>query len=208
MGQDVLNRVFEPFFTTKEVGKGTGMGLSMVHGIMHMFGGHIIVKSKLDTGTRFRLLFPVKELKQQVGVDKSSSVSVHRNIEAEGNILIVDDEELIAIFMNELLEMQGFNTTYKTSSEDALEIFKSNPEAFDLVITDQTMPGITGVELAKEMLKLKPDLIIILSTGFSEYIDEDKAKQFGIHNFMLKPVKASVLIEEVSKLLEIKKKNS
>ncbi len=199
---DALERIFEPFFTTKDVGKGTGMGLSMVHGIMHEHGGHILVDSVAGRGTSFHLLFPIisasnnsdhTELKDSIAIDNPDNSTVK-------HILVVDDDEMVAEFEKELLTKRGYQVTIKHNSQEALELFSNNSKQFDLVLTDQTMPGMTGVEMSQKILALAPKTPIILCTGFSEYVDEKSAKKMGIHAFLNKPIDIQKLLDAINKI--------
>lgn len=199
----VIERIFDPFFSTKETAKGTGMGLSMVHGIVHEHGGHILVETATGNGSTFRLLFPaVSEYPHAVELEVSEGSGYLQGAN-EGHLLIVDDDESVAMFVTELLSLDGYQVTMMTNSTEALSLFRQNPKSFDLVITDQTMPGITGDELAKSMLLLRPDIPIILCTGYSEKIDEEKARALGTQKFMQKPLKPKILLESVSELLRV-----
>ncbi|NOX08805.1 MAG: GAF domain-containing protein [Gammaproteobacteria bacterium] len=201
ISQEVLSRIFEPFFTTKEVGKGTGMGLSMLHGIVHQHKGHILVDTKADSGTTFRLLFPVTEnilLHQEhsiVEINPAKSLNHAR-------ILIVDDEESVAGFMSDLFESRDGDVTVLTNSQSALRLFKQDPSAFDLVITDQTMPGLSGAELARSLLIIRPELPVILCTGYSENMDEEKARALGISGYINKPMNVNTLLSMVIQRLK------
>lgn len=201
MSDDTLSRIFEPFYTTKEVGKGSGMGLSMVHGIVHQHGGHILVDTQIGIGTTFRLLFPVGENDAVHEPEAELSISPITEGLNGARILIVDDEEAIARFMEELFEDRGGKVTVMTDSQAALALFKQEPTAFDLIITDQTMPQLTGVELAQKILAVRPELPIILSTGYSDQVDEVKAKTLGIRGYITKPVEVDTLFNMVQSLI-------
>ena len=200
--EDVLPRIFEPFFSTKEVSKGTGMGLSVVHGIAHEHGGHIRVKSEPGEGSTFRLLFPpvMQEITKPVGASKMT-----RRLVADGKrILIVDDEPAITHFYTELFEGQGFAVKSYNDPVEALIYFQTDSGAVDLVLTDQTMPGMTGAEMAQEMLKQRPNLPVILATGYSDLIDEQDAKKMNIRAFLNKPVVTDRLLALIGELLQVK----
>ncbi len=196
MTQDVVDKIFEPFFTTKPLGEGTGMGLSIVHGIVKNYGGTILVSSEPGKGSTFQaflpmVYYPVREEKKNGGICRGS-----------GNILFVDDEEGIVNLWNTVLERAGYHVSSFTDSKKALETFKRDPFMFDIVITDHTMPELTGFNMAKEILTVRPDVPVILCTGFNEEINREKVLQEGIKRFMLKPVEIAELTETVKVLLE------
>ncbi|MBL4775983.1 MAG: PAS domain S-box protein [Mariprofundus sp.] len=205
MDQTVLQHIFEPFFTTKEVGQGTGMGLSTVLGIMHQQQGHLLVDSKPGVGTVFKLLFRAEQAPQveQELVSSSNGHSLkHLN---ETSILVIDDEPSLAMLMGEILDSFGVNTTIMTDSRKALQLFKANPESFDLVITDQTMPYLKGHDLAVEMLAIQPDLPIILYSGHGGEDERQKAESLGIRACLAKPMNVDQLIEMLCSLLSVGK---
>ena len=197
-----LDRIFDPFFTTKEVGKGTGMGLSMVHGIMHDHGGHVLVDSEPDRGSTFRLLFPLADDRASTVNRKDNGKNEPSNRSLDGHILVVDDEASVGCFLADLLESCSGHVTVETDSCAALEKFKQNPKAYDLVVTDQTMPGLTGAELAQAMLAIRPELPVVLCTGYSDHMDEARAKALGIRGYLKKPLVSDVFLGMVSKLLQ------
>ncbi len=180
----IMDRIFDPFFTTKEAGVGTGLGLSVVHGIVKGHGGVIEVESEPGKGTMFKLLFPAAE---SAGFSAAVEPALPRGHE---RILVVDDEAGLAAAMSDMLESLGYETLCRTSSLEALETFLHQPgdQPFDLVITDMTMPSMTGVGFARELLQLKPELPIIICTGFSEHISPEKIGKLGIKGFLMKPV--------------------
>ncbi|MBW1796685.1 MAG: response regulator, partial [Deltaproteobacteria bacterium] len=175
MDQATMERIFDPFFTTKPVGDGTGMGLATVHGIITSHGGAITVHSELEKGTTFDVYFP--RFESGVALEAEMAEPLPRGNE---RILFVDDEEPLVRMGQQMLERLGYHVTARTSSVEALEAFRAQPDRFDLVITDQTMPNMTGVELAKELMRIRPDIPIILITGFSEIVPPEKAKKMGI----------------------------
>ncbi|MCA9473438.1 MAG: response regulator [Nitrospira sp.] len=179
-----LPRIFDPFFTTKKVGEGTGLGLAVVHGIVANYEGTILVESILGQGTSFTIYLPT----MPITVAPDVAVDIPSRITGQGQILFVDDEEAIALVCKELLEQLGYQVVAKTSGSDALAAFRDDPNYFDVVITDQTMPSMTGEELSEQLLRLRPNLPIILCTGFSHSIDADKAKALGIRGFLIKPL--------------------
>ncbi len=178
----IKDRIFDPYFTTKGVGKGTGMGLSIVHGIVQSYEGKITVESKHGEGAVFHVFLPVTEKKQE---EEKLNGEIQGGTES---ILLIDDEENLARMSRDMLTKLGYNVTVKLSSSEALETFRENPGAFDLVITDQTMPGMTGANLATRILNIRPDIPIILCTGYSTLVSEEKAKAMGIREFALKPL--------------------
>jgi PAS domain S-box-containing protein len=193
------DRVFEPFYTTKAVGQGTGMGLPMVHGIVHEHGGHILLDTSSQGGTTTHLLFPTSnEISRK---PESLNTSDHSS-NNKGHIAIVEDEESLANFLSDLFSNHGYKVTVYTDSRIARKELPSILENIDLILTDHTMPGITGTQLAKEILALKPDLPIILCTGFSFQIDEKTAYAIGIRRFLKKPISSSELLNEVEQLIQ------
>ena len=184
MDQATVNQVFDPYFTTKKKSKGTGLGLSVVHGIVKNFDGHISVYSEQNKGTQFQVYLPAAKIKA-----KPASVQPELPVQkGSERILLVDDENAIIQMEKQMLEKMGYNVTSRTSSIDALETFKSDPYNFDIVITDLIMPNMTGDRLAEELLKIRADIPILLCTGFSQGIDEEKAASIGIKGLLLKPI--------------------
>lgn len=183
-GMDELTRskIFDPYFTTKEVGKGTGMGLSVVLGIVKSSSGAISVDSEVDRGTTFRILFPLTDT--PVDADNETEEIVPGGTET---ILLVDDETSLLKMGKNQLERFGYRVITKTDPLKALEAFKGNPSWFDLVITDMTMPGMTGDRLAEKILEIAPDTPIILCTGYSSKIDRERARKIGIRTYVEKP---------------------
>lgn len=178
-----LERIFDPYFTTKVMGEGSGLGLAVVHGIIQRHKGAIRARSEPGRGTIFEVLLPkIKRVKRQTA---SESKPVPRGTE---RILFVDDEETLAALGEQLLAKLGYKVTARTSSLEAVELFRSEPHGFDLVITDYTLPHMTGVDLAKEMMKIRPDIPIILCTGYSERVNENTTKELGIRAFVMKPL--------------------
>ncbi len=194
-------RIFEPFFTTKAQGKGSGMGLAMVHGIVHRQGGHILLDSKPNAGTRFRLLMPVSA---DAAEETPTLPSAEQKLSAAtANIMVVDDEPTVAGFMRELLELSGYTVSVFTAPEAALKAFQEDPGHFDVVVTDQTMPGLTGDQLAARMMPLKPGLPIILVSGHSAVVDEKTALGLGIRAFLRKPLRHAALLEQIHAALQL-----
>ena len=196
--KDKLERIFEPYFTTKSKDEGTGLGLSVVHGIVTSHGGHIIVYSEIDQGTTFHVYLPAI-VKQQVMDGPLLAEEVKGGTE---RILLVDDDEVIGCIAKEILERLGYQVTMLTSGVEAAEIFGEAPQEIDLVVTDMTMPNMTGAELSQKLLKIRPDIPIILCTGFSELIDKEKATALGIQEYLMKPVGRNDLAKTVRKVLD------
>jgi len=195
-----IEKIFEPYFTTKKTGEGTGMGLAVVHGIVLDHKGDISVESEPGKGATFRILLPPYHGSEAVthsGIDRSRELQ-------KGNekVLLVDDEKIVADIFREMLITLGYKVTTRTSSVEALEAFQNNPYKYDLVITDMTMPNMTGKDLAVEMLSIRPDMPIILATGFSDRIDEERARAIGIKAFVMKPVVFNELAGTIRSVLE------
>jgi len=189
---EVMERIFDPYFTTKKVGQGTGLGLSVVQGIVRKYGGVITVHSELGEGTTFEVFFR--------GADKdfpTRTETVETISAGAERILFVDDERILAELGKELLESLNYNVVAKASSLEALETFRADPYGFDLVITDMTMPGLRGEELAREIMALRPGMPIILCTGYSELIDETQAREMGIYEVIMKPYMVDSLAETI-----------
>ncbi len=194
----ILDRIFDPYFTTKEIGRGTGLGLSVVHGIVTASGGAIRVESKKDLGTTFTVYWPVIE-KEAASTKQSESSPLPRGDE---KILLVDDDAWVAEVCRTMLDRLGYHVTLKTDSEAALEEFRTNSHAYHLVISDMTMPRLTGADLAKFFLEIRPECPFIICTGFSELIDEEKSRALGIKALIMKPIELSVLAETVRAVLD------
>jgi len=196
---ELTDKIFEPYFTTKGPGKGTGMGLSIVHGIVKNYGGEIIVQSKVNQGTSFNVYLPLLEVDSNVHEDAQDLGKFPKGTE---RILIVDDEKVAVDTLKSVLEWLGYKVTGRTSSIEALEAFRHNPKGFDLVITDYTMPNMTGKILVKEMISIRQDIPVILCTGFSEQIDEKKAKAMGVRAFLMKPVVMGQIAKTIREVLD------
>jgi len=201
MEPEVLERIFEPYYTTKEQGKGTGLGLSVIHGIIKNHGGDITVSSQPGKGTQFTVYLPVvDEIDEET--EAVASAGATRGSE---QILLVDDEKQIIDIEQQILERLGYKVTPKTDSEEALEEFAALPERFDLVITDMTMPKMTGDQLARKLMEIKPDIPVILCTGFNETITEEKALSMGIDKFIMKPIVKDELAGTIRSVLDSRK---
>ncbi len=197
ISKENLNRIFDPYFTTKEVGKGSGLGLSVVHGIVQNHNGVVSVDSEVGIGTTFDVFFPVVEEEPATKEDTDTTIPTGNE-----KILFVDDEEAILSMTSEMLERLGYTVTPKSSGMDILETFQAQPESFDLIISDMTMPNITGDKLAERLQQIRPDIPIILCTGFSDRINDEKAKSIGIRALVMKPIVKSVLAKTIRKVLD------
>ena len=198
MSRETMNKIFDPYFTTKEQGKGTGLGLSVVYGIIKEHNGEIAVESELEKGTVFHIWLPIIEEKF-VQENKGGAIDFPTGNES---ILLVDDEKSVARLEAQVLTRLGYNVTFYVSSQDALEAFQNNINGFDLVITDMTMPEMTGDHLAEAILSIRPDMPIIICTGFSERINEERAEQIGAKGFLMKPVTKFDMARMVRKMLD------
>jgi nitrogen-specific signal transduction histidine kinase/ActR/RegA family two-component response regulator len=194
----LIDKIFDPYFTTKELGKGTGLGLSVVHGIVKEHGGDIRVYSEIGKGTAFHVYLPLLEDSRN---RKTATVTRKHPTGCE-SILLVDDEEPIIRLEQMMLERLGYQVTARTSSPDALDAFRANPSKFDLVISDRGMPNMTGDQLARELISIRPEIPIILCTGFSDENDERRARDLGVKGFLKKPVATGELAEMVRKVLD------
>ncbi|MGD8740433.1 MAG: ATP-binding protein [Desulfobacterales bacterium] len=194
----VLGRIFEPYYTTKEQGKGTGLGLSVIHGIVKNHRGDISVTSSPGKGTTFKVYLPITEDAEIANELEPSNGTVKGN----ERILLIDDEEQIVSMEQQMLENLGYEVTARTDSTEALKEFSLQPQNFDLVITDMTMPQMTGDELAQKLLNIKPDIPVILCTGFNEDITEEKALSMGIQKFVMKPVIKNDLATTIRTVLD------
>jgi len=207
ISQEDIDRIFDPYFTTKEVGKGTGMGLAVIHGIVKDHNGVITVKSELEKGTTFSIFFPVVEKEAEVEIESDEELPT-----GDERILFVDDEEVIVKLGRQRLKRLGYKIETAISPIEALKLFRSQPDQFDLVITDMMMPKMTGDKLVKEILNIRSDIPIILCTGFSEKIDEKMARKIGTADYIEKPYDKTDLACKVRKVLnerqEIKLRNS
>jgi len=199
MGMDgsTLERIFEPYFTTKPHGEGTGMGLAVVHGIVKSYRGDIKVFSEKYKGTIFKIYLP--RIRTQVDI-KPDVVS--EPVSGSGKILYVDDEEDLLYVIKLTLVNLGYDVIVKSDSSEALEEFSKNPGNFDLVITDHSMPGMTGDKLAEELMKIRPDIPIILCTGFSDMMDKNNLRKIGIRDIILKPLSKKNLSEAVNRIMK------
>ena len=193
---EIIDKIFDPFFTTKEPGKGTGMGLAVVHGIVKSHGGAIIAQSRAGKGTTFTVYFPALEKNIALPEPKPEVA-----VTGSGHILFVDDEEALVAIGTRMLERLGYSVDGRTSSREALEAFRADSGKYDLVITDYTMPGMHGLALGEALMHIRPDIPVILCTGFGDLLTSEKATAVGIRELIMKPVVRSKLAGVVSKLL-------
>ena len=193
---EVVDRVFDPFFTTKQQGEGTGMGLAMVHGIVKRHDGYLELENKPGEGAVFHVFLPKTSETERPDADIPADL-----VFRQGRILFVDDEKPLTDIGREMLESCGFEVVTRTSSVEALEAFKFRARDFDMLITDQTMPNMTGMELAREVLKIRPDMPIILCTGFSDAVSYDRLRDVGIGDFIMKPILKHDLVASIGRLL-------
>ena len=197
MQPEILNNIFEPYFTTKGIGKGTGMGLAIVHGIVKSYGGFITCESEPEKGSAFHVFLPVIDEKC------TGAMGAEQNIcGGKESLLLIDDEVVLAEMGKAMLEQLGYTVTVHTSSLEALADFQNQPDRFDAVITDQTMPGMTGSDLAQQMLRIRPDLPVILCTGYSSIITEEQVLEMGIKGYAFKPLTKRMLSELLRKVLD------
>ena len=196
--KDIIDRIFDPYFTTKGTGKGTGMGLSVVHGIIKASGGAIRAFSRPGRFTEFQLYLPVVD----TVIDAEPAIFDRPHLQGgHEHILIVDDEEMLVDMMRQVLEQLGYTVSAHTDSTAARKAFLSCPQAYDLLITDMTMPGMTGTDLAKAVKAVRKDLPIILCTGFNEQINEENSQSLGIQALIMKPVGMQQLAETIRSVL-------
>jgi CheY-like chemotaxis protein len=199
MKPEVMTRIFEPFFTTKDIGKGTGMGLSVVHGIVKSHGGVITMESSEGKGSLFTVYLPVCD-------EDCQALACHTDntppVRGKGKILIVDDEEIVLSSLQRVLTMSGYQVVAVSDGIEAFDLFCRKPSEFDIVLTDLTMPGMTGLELTKKLLDIRPDTSVILCTGFNDAIDYNEARSLGIKDLLLKPAGTKELRKTITRILE------
>lgn len=193
----IIDRIFDPYFTTKEVGKGSGMGLAVVQGIVKNHNGSISVNSSAGHGTTFTILFPMTDQEKMIEKDTSE-----KTLMGTESVLLVDDEIPIVKMVKRMLERLGYKVNGVNSSQDALTLFRENPSHFDLVITDMTMPHMTGVMLSEKIMEIRPDIPIIICTGHSAIVDEEKAQKLGLSAFVMKPIDHLEISTVIRKVLD------
>ena len=196
MEEAVLAQIFDPFFTTKPRGEGTGMGLAVVHGIVKNCGGAVEVQSSPGGGSTFNLFFPRVEASEEIQAPEKEPPT------GKGRILFVDDEEALGIIAQTMLERLGYSVTVMKDSVEALEAFEAEPDRFDLLVTDHTMPHMTGLSLTLEARRIRPDLPVVICSGYSDAINEETAADFGIEFFVQKPFDRHLLARAVKAALE------
>ena len=201
MDEETLERVFEPFFTTKPLGRGTGMGMAVLFGIVQEHSGTVTVESTLGTGTTFRVYLPKCDDTREADTGKQHTTMVPGGTE---RIMVVDDEDIMIEMAKDMLSELGYSVTALNDPVRALDTFRNNPNSFDLLVTDQTMPALPGMELAREARRIRPDLPIILCTGYSTLVDEEKALATGIDGFLTKPFRQRVIAYKIRFVLREK----
>jgi two-component system cell cycle sensor histidine kinase/response regulator CckA len=200
--KQVMEKLFEPYFTTKEAGKGTGLGLAVVYGIIKELGGDIKVHSDgVNKGATFGVYLPLMAKNREVAIIDGSPSATQKGTET---ILWVDDEEPIARLVKQMLERLGYKVVKHTSSIEALNTFKNNPDSFDLVLSDLSMPYMTGEQLAEKIFSIRPNTPVIICTGFSEQINVDAARNTGLKGLLMKPVAKSDMAKMIRKVLDEK----
>jgi PAS domain S-box-containing protein len=201
---EIIQRIFEPYFTTKKTGEGSGMGLAVVHGIVKGHGGEITVDSQPGKGTTFNVYLKVTGERK---LPRRNTASIEPIPRGNEKIIFIDDEKDLVEIGARLLVNLGYDVVSATSSLEALEIFRNDPSRFDLVISDQTMPHLTGLQLAGQLKQIRPDLPVILCTGFSENIDELNYKSRGINDFLMKPIARNEMARVVRSVLDRNRRN-
>lgn len=202
IGKHILDKIFDPYFTTKKAGKGTGLGLSVVQGIVKSYGGDIRVSSELGIGTEFNVYLPLIDKDDDVNPAAGNHL---QNTKGNEHILLVDDEETILRMEKKMLERMGYRISTCSNSLEALELFRSSSDAYDLVITDMTMPDLTGEKFAVELKQIRKDIPVILCTGFSSKISVGTVESMGVDGFLMKPVGKKDLLKTIRSLLDGKK---
>jgi CheY-like chemotaxis protein len=196
MSRDTMQKIFDPYFTTKEVGKGTGLGLAVVHGIINRHGGEILVRSEVGRGSVFDIYIPSAERtpqRERPGADDLPKGS--------GRVLVVDDEPAIATMVARMLERLGYSVAATTSPKEALDLFRSQPDRFDLVLTDYTMPQMVGTELANECMRIRADIPVIICSGYSERLNNEQPDKPGVKEIVMKPLNLEQLATVVRSVL-------
>jgi CheY-like chemotaxis protein len=194
-----LNKIFEPYFTTKKKGRGTGLGLSVVHGIVKSHQGHISVESEPGSGSTFSVYLP---LAGKVQAESSDAAAPQELPGGSERILVVDDEAPIVRMIGQLLQKLGYRVTVHTAADEALRIFQEKPGQYDLVITDMTMPEMTGDQVAWAVKSIRPDVPVILCTGFSEAVEDLHLRDLGADHLLMKPLEKQILASAVRMVMD------
>lgn len=211
INKDIIDNIFDPFKSSKAIGKGTGMGLSVVHGILHKHNSHIIVETEAGVGSSFHLLIPpfsgsdvknTEEAGEKHKAIETTDTVVTQSNATSAHILVVDDESSIAQFMRDLLEEFKYKVTTTTSSKKAISLVKNAPSEFDLIITDQTMPELSGTEMIKLILDINPDVPVILCSGYNEQVNKQDAIKLGFSKYLRKPVNNKLLVASIEEVLQ------
>jgi signal transduction histidine kinase len=197
MSKEVMERIFDPYFTTKDQSKGTGLGLAVVHGIVRGHDGHIRVRSDPGKGTTFEILFPLSE-----GEDNAERKGTPKLPHGKERILFVDDEELLVELGKQMLNHLGYTVRSTMNPNEAIEIFREAPSEYDLVITDMSMPGMSGKSLAESLKKIRPDIPVAICTGFSNQVNQENFREMGIQALLMKPLTIENLSETIRKVLD------
>jgi CheY-like chemotaxis protein len=197
MDAETVERIFDPYFTTKAKGKGAGLGLAVVHGIIKSYGGAVEVKSEIGKGTTFEVFLPRAAPELQHDAKETGDLQLGTE-----RILFVDDEKILADLAENMLEYLGYQVVAKTDAVEALETFESEPKNYDLVITDMTMPKITGDRLAQKIKAIRSEIPIIVCSGYNEVLDKTKAKSMGISAYLMKPISLKNLSDCIREALE------
>jgi CheY-like chemotaxis protein len=200
MHPDTLAKIFDPYFTTKKEGEGTGLGLAMVNSIVTRGDGAISVESTIGEGTTFCIFLPIQE--ENPPEQKLRKSQNTEQLKGSERIMVIDDEEPIVRLLQRILAEFGYQVSAFINCEEAMIAFNKEPLAFDLIITDMNMPKVVGTDLAKTFLEIRPDLPIILCTGYSENVDTETARAIGIKKFLFKPVDKDILVWLVRNLLD------
>ncbi len=203
MTEGTLDRIFDPYFTTKEKGNNTGLGLSVVHGVVRKSHGCILVESEPEKGSRFQIYFPLALPNTKSGQTPASQVPTGNE-----HILIVDDENALCEMMTEMLQNQGYRVQYRSDSREALALFKSVPGDFDIVITDMDMPNISGLRLRNEIATIDPEIPVLVCTGYGDLLSEEMAMRFGFKRLLRKPVPFRELALAVRETLNVRRKQT
>jgi CheY-like chemotaxis protein len=194
----IIDKIFDPYFTTKEVGRGSGMGLAVVHGIVKNHGGGITVDSIEGQGATFNVFFPLVERNAEEEIQEDEALQL-----GQETILIVDDEPSIVNMMAQMLQRLGYGVEAKLNPNEAIEMLQSGSRQIDLVISDMTMPGMTGIQLFEQVKKIQPDIPVIIYTGHSDQIDPKKAKELGIAALAMKPITKHMIARTIRTVLDV-----